>query len=93
MDKATRDDDFFTLFPTDDDDAAPTILVDTPAAVVPPPAAVPPPVTPIDVIQLSSDSGEENEGEVDWVTTEGESIADKVSARRRAHLASFGDVL
>lgn len=111
MDKATRDveapkdDDFFTLFPTDDDDAAPAIPVDTPAAVVPPPAAVvpppaavPPPVSPIDVVQLSSDTesgagGEEDEGEVDWVTTETESIADRVSARRRAHLASFGDVL
>ena len=111
MDKATRDveapkdNDFFTLFPTDDDDAAPAIPVDTPASVLPPPvaivpplAAVPPPVTPIDVIQLSSDiksdaGGEENEGEVDWVTTEGESIADRVLARRRAHLASFGDVL
>ena len=51
------------------------------------------------MVQLSSDTesgadgDNEEEGEVDWVTTEGESIADRVSAKRRANLANFGDVL
>ena len=50
------------------------------------------------MIQLSDDteSGVDKNNkdhEVDWVTTKGENIADRVSARRRAHFASFGDVL
>ena len=50
------------------------------------------------MVQLSDDAelGAENynkDEEVDWVTTEGESIADRVSVRRRANFASFGDVL
>ena len=48
--------------------------------------------TPL-VSESGVDGDNDEEGEVDWVTTEGESIADKVSARRRANFASFGDVL
>ena len=108
MTKATReeeapvDTDYFSLFPDDEEPAPATPpATPTPDEVVPTPApaVLLPPATPIDVIQLSSDteSGatnvDENEGEVSWATTEGESIADRVSARRRAHLASFGDLL
>ena len=97
------DADFFSLFPDGEEESAPisATLAPTSAPAV---AAVPPPtqlptVPPIDVIQLSSDTesggdgDNEGEGEVDWVTTEGESIADRVLARRRANLATFGDVL
>ena len=113
MSKATQEvstsaeTNYFSLFPDDEEPApdappaTPVILVAAvpPVASVPPPAAVPPPVTPIDVIQLSTDAesgadgDDDNEREVDWVTTQGESIADRVAAKRRAHLASFGDIL
>ena len=52
---------------------------------------------PIDVIQLSSDTesgvnnDEDEEGEVEREL--GESIADRVAGRRRAHFASFGDLI
>ena len=104
MSKATRevhqpkDTDFFSLFPIEDEEA-PTSPATPAASPGPPPTSLPPPVTPIDVVQLSSDTesgadgDNDNEGEVDWVTTEGEIIADRVSARRRANLATFGDVL
>ena len=90
-----RDDDFFTYFP-DEDDAAP--VPRPPLANDPPPTSLPHPITPIDMIQVSDDTelGVDNDNEdeeVDWVTTQEESIADRVSARRRAHFASFGDVL
>lgn len=92
-----RDDDFFTYFP-DEDDAAPAPVPQPPLANDPPPTSLPHPITPIDVIQVSDDTelGVDNDNEdeeVDWVTTQEESIADRVSARRRAHFASFGDVL
>ena len=88
--------DYFSLFPNDEEPApdAPPATPIIPVASVPPPAGVPPPVTPIDVIQLSTDAesgadgDDDNEREVDWVTTQGESIADRVAAKRRAHLAS-----
>ena len=109
MAKASRevrqplDADYFTLFPDEEEESSPILAPPTPTST-PAVAAVPPPtqlpiVTPIDVVQLSSDTesgadgDNEEEGEVDWVTTEGESIADRVSARRRANLATFGDVL
>ena len=102
-DQPPRDEDFFTLFP-DEDDAVPTpstppaILASTPAAPTPPATPPPNPVPPIDVVQLSDDTklGTDNdaeEEEVDWVATQGESIADRVSARRRAQFASVGDLL
>ena len=63
------------------------------------PTSLLPSATPIDVIRLLSntESGanddNEEEGEVDGVMNDGGSIADIVSIRRRAHFASFGDVL
>ena len=52
---------------------------------------------PIDAIQLSSDTesgvhGNTEDDEEDVQQRE-ESIADRVSARRRAQLATFGDIL
>ena len=54
----------------------------------------------MDAIQLSSDTesgadddNEEDEDEVDGEPSQGESIADRVAARRRANFAAFGDVL
>ena len=96
-----RDADYFSLFPMEDE-AAPALPTSPPDSVepaVPPPPSLLPPVTPIDMIQLSSDTesgadgNNEHEGEVDGVQSNGDSIADRVSARRRAHFASFGDVL
>ena len=98
-----KDDDFFSLFPMGeaplavsraplaaDQPAAP------PAAAQPSPSLLPNPSSPIDAIQLSSDSksgvhegGEDNESEVQRE----ESIPHRVAIRRRAQFASFGDIL
>ena len=99
-----RDQDFFTLFPIEDEEApafptSPAPPTTPAASAEPPPTSLPQTVNPIDVVQVSSDTesgvdgDNEDECEVDWVTTEGESIADRVSTRRRANLATFGDVL
>ena len=79
--------------------AARPFATPTPAAAPAnsPPSLLPATTPPIDVIQLSSDaeSGvnetDDEEGEVEREL--GESIADRVAARRRANMASFGDLL
>ena len=99
MTKATKevqqpmDADYIFLFLDEEEEvsAIPTSPTPTSPATLaattgPPPTSLPPPVTPIDVIQVSSDTesgadGNEDEGEVDWVTTQGESIADRVSTK------------
>ena len=99
-DNSPRDEDFFTLFPDDDDEVptppAPPAAI--PDAIIPSPTHPPNPVPPIDVVQLFDDTklGTDSDAEaeeVDWVATQGESIADRVSAKRRAQFASFGDLL
>ena len=98
--KEPRDSDYFTLFPIGDGAAT---KPPTPNSSATPTDSLPPllqPTSPIDAIQLSSDTesgagddNEEDEGEVDGEPNEGESIADRVAARRRATFAAFGDVL
>ena len=87
-----RDPEYFSLFPMHEE----TTVARIPATQNPhaPPAAPP----PIDVIQLSSDTesgvNDDDNGEAEReVEGEGESIADRVAARHRAHYASFGDLL
>lgn len=98
---APVDSDFFTIFPEvdDDDDAPPATPSPTaPPLATTPQALIPLPIPPISVVELSDDTdvggdaGNEND-EASWVGDEDESIADRVAARRRAHFASFGDVL
>ena len=94
------DSEYFSLFPMEEEAAAARpSATPTPAAAPAssPPSLLPAITPPIDVIQLSSDteSGvnetDDEEGEVQRDL--GESIADRVAARRRAHYASFGDLL
>ena len=95
-----QDADYFTLFPMG---GAPPVVPPPPSPAVASVVAAPTPLSLlldppplIDAIQLSSDTesgvhgGDEDGGSE--VQRE-ESIADMVSARRRAQLASFGDVL
>ena len=76
-----RDEDFFTHFPEEDDSSpAPASTLQPPPTSSPSETSLPLPITPIDVVQLSDDTesgvdgDNDEEGEVDWVTTEGESI-------------------
>ena len=94
------DNEYFSLFPMEEEAAAarPSATPTPAAAPANSPLSLLPATTPpIDVIQLSSDteSGvnetDDEEGEVQRDL--GESIADRVAARRRAHYASFGDLL
>lgn len=98
-----RDDDYFSQFPVDEEAAATPTTPASPStlaksAATPPPSLLPP-VTPIDAIQLSSDTelgahnDEEDDDEGEVSGGMGESIADRVASRRRAHFAAFGDVL
>ena len=94
-----RDNEYFSLFPMEGEEAARAFATPIPtrAPANSPPSLLLATTPPIDVIQLSSDTesgvheADEEEGEVQGVL--GESIADRVAARRRAHFASFGDVL
>ena len=103
-DEPPRDEYFFTLFPEDDDEvptpSAPPAAIPAaiPISIIPLLIPPPNPVPPIDFVQLFDDTeqgtdSEAEEEEVDWVATEGESIAHRVSARRCAQFASFGDLL
>lgn len=87
------DADFFSLFPSEDQ-AQPASQPATPTII--------PSLTPIDVVQLSSDTesgvhgngGDNLSNESDGDGGNGdESIAERVAARRRALLAHFGDFL
>ena len=76
-----RDEDFFTYFPEEDDSSpGPALALQPPPTDSPSETSLPLPITPIDVVQLSDDTesgvdgDNDEEGEVDWVTTEGESI-------------------
>ena len=67
-----------------------------PAAAQPSLSFLPAPSSPIEAIQLSSDTesgvhGGEEDGESE--AQREESISERVAARRRAQFASFGDVL
>lgn len=100
--RAPADADFFTLFPSSDDDQ---IQIAAPATPPLPPVPVPPlpfDVTPIDVIQLSSDTGSavqsQDDGGSDQEVDGGggnanESIADRVAARRRVHFVGLADLV
>ena len=83
-----QDPDYFSLFPMEKEAEMATIPATPPAAATP----------PIDVVQLSSDTESgvhtnDNGEEEREVEGEGESIADRVAARHRAHYTSFGDLL
>ena len=98
--KGPRDSDFFTLFPMEDGAAVPPSTPTISAAPADSPPPLLQPASPIDAIQLSSDSesgadddNNEDEEEDDGEPTQAESIADRVAARRRANFAAFGDVL
>lgn len=95
-----RDSDYFTLFPMVEVQGAQGASPATspPSATPPTSSPLPASSSPIDAIQLSSDTesgvngnDEDDEGEVNQEREE--SIADRVAARRRAQLASFGDIL
>ena len=95
------DAEFFTLFPSSDDDPAQPAIRAIPTQPLVPTPARHLGVTPIDVIQLSSDteSGahsqeDDDEQEVDGGgVDENESIADRVAARRRAHFVGWDELL
>ena len=97
-----KDDDFFTLFPIGEappavSPAPPTTSQPAdPAATQPSLSLLPAPSSPIDAIQLSSDSESGVHEDAEDTASEEqreESIADRVAARRRAQFASFGDIL
>ena len=92
-----QDADFFTHFPINDDvEDSPTTSATPKSPNLPaelPLHSLPPSVPPIDVIQVSSDTeagAEDDDDSEEAAAVQGrelDSIADRVAARRRAHLA------